>query len=114
MSSRVIQADKNCETEDWYKLSNGSFTEHESENWFSCQKPSYWFTRTMFLSLGELFLEDMHSFLAIIVAAVTFLFINIMLINLLIATMSSTVRWQKVSKTPLPPIFHFFPSSLRC
>ena len=52
--------------------------------------PSYFFLRTLFQSFGDFFLDEMHNDIAVVALILTFLTLNIVLMNLLIAMMAST------------------------
>jgi hypothetical protein len=53
-------------------------------------RPANFFTRTLFQSFGEFFLEDMNNDASVIFLIITFLILNIVLMNLLIAMMATT------------------------
>lgn len=61
--------------------------------YMSC-RPAYFFMRTLFQSFGEFFLEELDNDASVIFLVVTFLVLNIVLMNLLIAMMAST--YEKV------------------
>ena len=51
----------------------------------SCRHNAYWFMRTLFQSFGEFFLEELDNDASVIFLIITFLVLNIVLMNLLIA-----------------------------
>jgi len=62
--------------------------------YMSCRHNAYWFMRTLFQSFGEFFLEELDNDASVIFLIITFLVLNIVLMNLLIAMMAST--YEKV------------------
>ena len=66
------------------------WSDPHSDLYMSCERQSYWVFRTVYQSFGEFFLEEAHSQLTVVILAIAFLILNIMLMNLLIAMMSST------------------------
>jgi hypothetical protein len=62
---------------------------HEPELYMKCI-PSYFFFRTLFQSFGEFSLDDMGNSTSLFVLVVLFIITNILLMNLLVALMTST------------------------
>ena len=67
----------------------------DSDSLYMSCMPSYFFMRTLFQSFGEFFLEELDNDASVLFLILTFLVLNIVLMNLLIAMMAST--YEKVS-----------------
>ena len=65
----------------------------EERLWMSC-RPSYFILRTLFQSFGDFYLEEMNNDAGVAFVIITFLILNVVLMNLLIAMMAST--YEKV------------------
>jgi DMSO/TMAO reductase YedYZ heme-binding membrane subunit len=57
---------------------------------FAACTPMWFFWRTLLQGFGELFLEEMTNYISFIVLIFTFIVLNVVLLNLLIAIMSGT------------------------
>ncbi len=66
----------------------------DSDSLYMSCRPAYFFMRTLFQSFGEFFLEELDNDASVIFLILTFLVLNIVLMNLLIAMMAST--YEKV------------------
>ena len=57
---------------------------------FAACTPLWFFSRTLLQGFGELFLEEMTNFVSFFFLIMTFVMLNVVLLNLLIAIMSGT------------------------